>query len=197
MTFDRGSGAVLELSASDEAESAVCLEDPVAIGRTSPARDTELLTPRGQAPARLPGRGGERFGDGTRSVRLCHHIVAVREARAAIVADLHQRAIRLEIIEEAESVVAELVANAVRHARPLADGCVRVRWKVKAGAVEVEVRDGGSDTMPRPARPAPLALHGRGLRIVRSMAHEWGVQDETNGRTVWAALGGPSRRRAG
>ena len=37
---------------------------------------------------------------------------------------------------------------------------------------------------------------GRGLRIVRSLAHERGVTDERNGRTVWASLGGPSRRRA-
>lgn len=197
MTFDRGSSAVLEASAPDDTESQVCVEDSIAAGRMSPARDAELLAPRGQTPTRLADRAGDRCGDGTRSVRLCHHIVAVRESRAAIVADLYQRGVRIEVIEEAESVVAELVANAVRHARPLADGCVRVRWKVKAGAVEVEVRDGGSETMPRPARPAPLALHGRGLRIVRSMAHEWGVQDETNGRTVWAALGGPSRRRAG
>ncbi|MDO5711207.1 MAG: ATP-binding protein [Micrococcales bacterium] len=123
--------------------------------------------------------------------------MAVREARATIVADLRERRICPDIIDEAESVIAELVGNAIRHARPLADGCVRIRWKVKAGAVEVEVRDGGSDSTPRAARPSPMALRGRGLRIVRSMAHEWGVQDEGNGRTVWAALGGPSRRRAG
>nr|WP_246308670.1 ATP-binding protein [Kineosphaera limosa] len=128
---------------------------------------------------------------------MTHTLVSVRESRSTLVRDLTDRGVSTTVIEEAESVVAELVANAVRHARPLADGCVRLRWKVKGGAVEVEVRDGGSETEPRPLRTSPLAVHGRGLRIVRSMAHEWGVLDESNGRTVWAALGGPSRRRAG
>lgn len=136
-------------------------------------------------------------GDGTRSVRLGHRARSAPEARHLLVEDLRVRGITEDVIEEAESVVAELVSNAVRHARPLPDGCVRIRWKVKAGAVEVEVRDGGSESTPRPVRPSPWALRGRGLRIVRSMAHEWGVQEESNGRTVWAALGGPSRRRAG
>ena len=136
-------------------------------------------------------------GDGTRTVRLSHEIGSVRTARRLLVPDLLSREVPLVVVEEAESVVAELVANAIWHARPLPDGCVRIRWKVKAGAVEVEVRDGGGETSPKPLRTSPWALRGRGLRIVRSMAHEWGVQDESNGRTVWAALGGPSRRRAG
>lgn len=138
-----------------------------------------------------------RAGDGTRSVRLPHELFSVREARTILVTDLAARSISVAVVEEAESVVAELVANAVRHARPLADGCVRIRWKVKNGLVEVEVRDGGGVTTPRPLRSSPWAVNGRGLRIVRSLAHEWGVQDEANGRTVWAALGGPSRRRTG
>ena len=112
-----------------------------------------------------------------------------------LVSDLGRRGVPQVTVEEAESVVAELFVNAVQHASPLPDGCVRVHWKVKAGAVEVEVRDGGGDTEPRPNRPSVWATRGRGLRIVRSLAHEWGVQEERNGRTVWAALGGPSRRR--
>lgn len=152
-------------------------------------------TSGGAPTTALPDAPG--VGDGTRSVRLPHELFSVREARQVLVADLRARGVDLELVEEAESVVAELVANAARHARPLADGCVRVRWKVKNGLVEVEVRDGGSATTPRPVRSSPWAVRGRGLRIVRSMAHEWGVQDETNGRTVWAALGGPSRRRTG
>ncbi|MDO5628488.1 MAG: ATP-binding protein [Mobilicoccus sp.] len=133
--------------------------------------------------------------EGTKSVRVTHTHKAVREARSTITSDLTARGVDRMIIDEAEAVVAEFVANSVIHARPLADGCVRVRWKVKSGAVEVEVRDGGAATTPKPVRRSLWAVRGRGLRIVRSMAHEWGVQDERNGRTVWAALGGPSRRR--
>lgn len=133
--------------------------------------------------------------EGTKSVRVTHTHRAVREARSTISSDLAARGVDRLIIEEAEAVVAEFVCNPLIHARPLADGCVRIRWKVKSGAVEVEVRDGGASTTPKPVRRSLWAVRGRGLRIVRSMAHEWGVQDERNGRTVWAALGGPSRRR--
>src|SRR5450631_692164 len=62
--------------------------------------------------------------------------------------------------------------------------------------VEVEVTDGGGPTTPRPAPRSPLAAAGRGLRIVRSYAHEWGVHEDRGGRTVWVSLGGPSRRRS-
>lgn len=148
------------------------------------------------APASVPTPARQRTeGEGTRSLRVPHAAASVPAIRHVMVEDLRERGLRPTVIDEAETVVCELVANAVKHAKALPDGCVRVRWKVKAGAVEVEVSDGGGPTTPRPQPRAPWASGGRGLRIVRSMAHEWGVQDERHGRTVWAALGGPSRRR--
>lgn len=99
------------------------------------------------------------------------------------------------MVDEVELVVSELLGNAVRHASPLPDGRLRVRWEVKAGVVELEVTDGGASTVPVAREPAPFATSGRGLRIVRSLAHEWGVNDDDDGRTVWVTLGGPSRRR--
>jgi anti-sigma regulatory factor (Ser/Thr protein kinase) len=119
----------------------------------------------------------------------------VAQVRRAIVEDLEQRDVSALVVDEAEIVASELVSNAIRHARPLADGTLRVHWKVKAGVVEVEVTDGGSDTTPRPAPRTVWASSGRGLRIVRSLAHEWGVAEDRHGSTVWASLGGPSRRR--
>nr|WP_325048310.1 ATP-binding protein [Intrasporangium calvum] len=121
---------------------------------------------------------------------------AAPSIRKTLVADLASREVPGEVVEEAEIVVSELVANAIRHAKPLADGAIRVHWKVKNNVVEVEVTDGGGPTVPRPAPPTTWGPGGRGLRIVRSLAHEWGVLDEPNGRTVWASVGGPSRRRS-
>jgi serine/threonine-protein kinase RsbW len=118
------------------------------------------------------------------------------DARRALVSDLRTLEVDATVVDEAEIVISELVANAVRHAKPLADGTIRVHWTVKAGVVEVEVTDGGGPTTPRPAPPSLWAAHGRGLRIVRSLAHEWGVQEDRNGHTVWVSLGGPSRRRS-
>lgn len=130
-----------------------------------------------------------------RTVRIPWAPAAAPSIRRTLVADLASRQVPGEVVEEAEIVVSELVANAIRHAKPLSDGAIRVHWKVKNNVVEVEVSDGGGPSVPRPAPPATWAPGGRGLRIVRSLAHEWGVLEETNGRTVWASVGGPSRRR--
>lgn len=131
-----------------------------------------------------------------RTVRLDWSLESVPKIRHAIVDDLSDGTIEDDIISECEMVVSELVTNAIRHAKPLADGSIRVHWKVRAPRVEVEVTDGGSDDVPVPKPKAEWVNAGRGLRIVRSLAHEWGVTDERNGRTVWASLGGLSRRRA-
>lgn len=131
-----------------------------------------------------------------RTVRIQWTPSAAPKIRRDLVEDLLARGVTPEVIDEAEIVLSELVANAIRHARALADGSIRVHWKVKNNVVEVEVSDGGAPTVPRPAPPTTWAPGGRGLRIVRSVAHEWGVVDDPNGRTVWASIGGPSRRRS-
>ena len=119
-----------------------------------------------------------------------------REARRALVSSLRDLDVDATVVGEAEIVISELVGNAARHARPLPDGTIKVNWTVRAGVVEVEVTDGGGPTTPRPAPRALLAATGRGLRIVRGYAHEWGVHEDRAGRTVWVSLGGPSRRRS-
>jgi serine/threonine-protein kinase RsbW len=137
-----------------------------------------------------------RSGDSARTVRVPWRATSVSKVRRTLVEDLLTRDVPTVVVDEAEIVVSELVSNAIRHARPLSDGNLRVHWKVKAGVVEVEVTDGGSESSPRPAPRTIWAPSGRGLRIVRSLAHEWGVTEDRSGTTVWASLGGPSRRRS-
>jgi anti-sigma regulatory factor (Ser/Thr protein kinase) len=134
-------------------------------------------------------------GDGSKTIRVSWRAASVGSVRRSLVEDLEARGVSPAVIEEAEIVVSELLSNAIRHARPLSDGNLRVHWKVKAGVVEVEVTDGGGESAPRPAPRTLWAPSGRGLRIVRSLAHEWGVTEDRDGSTVWASLGGPSRRR--
>lgn len=119
-----------------------------------------------------------------------------RAARRALVSSLRDLEVDSTVVGEAEIVISELVGNAVRHAKPLPDGSIRVAWTVRHGVVEVEVTDGGGPTIPRPAPRCLMATSGRGLRIVRGLAHEWGVLEDRAGRTVWVSLGGPSRRRS-
>lgn len=131
-----------------------------------------------------------------RTLRVPQTASAVTRTRRALVEDLRSIAVCTQVVDEAEIVVSELLGNSVRHAAALPDGRIRVHWQVKAGVVEIDVTDGGGPTMPKLSTNSPYASSGRGLRIVRALAHEWGVEDEDgHGRTVWVTLGGPSRRR--
>src|SRR5262245_12705901 len=56
---------------------------------------------------------------------------------------------RDETRDDARLVVSELVGNSVRHARPLADGTMRVSWTpVDNCGVDIAVTDGGALTTP-------------------------------------------------
>ncbi len=130
-----------------------------------------------------------------RAVSMPFRPQSVFDVRHLIIDDLAPQLDRV-VVEEAAIIASELLSNALRHARPLEDRRLLIRWQVRGGVLDIEVTDGGSPYVVRPLRPAVLATYGRGLRIVRSLAHEWGVFEDADGRrTVWACLGGPSRRR--
>jgi anti-sigma regulatory factor (Ser/Thr protein kinase) len=97
------------------------------------------------------------------------------------------------LLDDVEVVISELLANAVRHARPLAGGALLVAWRLTGPTVIVKVTDGGSQgrvESPSEHRgTGVLAETGRGLRIIGELAADWGVIDHASGlRTVWAAL---------
>ncbi len=144
-------------------------------------------------PIDMSGAAGDGSGQ---VIRAPWSAASVAQVRHALVLDLEARQLPEQLIDEAEIVVSELVANAVRHATPLTDGTMRVKWKVRGTIVEIDVTDGGGTTSPRPAPRTVWSPTGRGLRIVRSLAHEWGVIEDRGAVTVWASLGGPTRRRA-
>ncbi|MBA2696843.1 MAG: ATP-binding protein [Actinobacteria bacterium] len=110
------------------------------------------------------------------------------QARYAFLTDVRGR-LSEERTRDAILVLSELVSNALRHARPLSDGNVRVMWRLQGDSVEVAVTDGGSSTRPREDAFSPSALGGRGLAIVNKISVEWGVQEMDSETTVWAALG--------
>ncbi|MFB6981194.1 ATP-binding SpoIIE family protein phosphatase [Streptomyces scopuliridis] len=83
-------------------------------------------------------------------------------------------------VETAQLLVSELVTNAVKHARSRRVGLRLVR----TDALLCEVIDD---------EPAPAALlnagrddeFGRGLRVVSTLAREWGSSSSAGGKTVW------------
>ena len=129
-------------------------------------------------------------------MRVAWQMSSAVDARRALVAELRAFGVDPVVVDEAEIVISELVTNAVRHAKPLADGKIRVSWSVRGSVVEIDVTDGGGPTTPRPAPRSVWSAGGRGLRIVGSLAHEWGVRENSSGNTVWASMGGPSSRHS-
>ncbi|MGW2212282.1 SpoIIE family protein phosphatase [Streptomyces sp. NPDC001781] len=95
-------------------------------------------------------------------------------------------ATRLE--EDATAVVSELVTNAVVHAGTE----IQVDWRLEeSGALVVEVHDHHPARAPRdPADDSPYEVseHGRGLRLVATLAESWGVTYRSGRKTVWARL---------
>ncbi len=93
-----------------------------------------------------------------------------------------------EACDDARLLISELVGNAVRHARPLADGTMHVTWATCEKGVAIAVTDGGSLTTPTRVDAAASDLAGRGLAIVETLAVDWWVESTRSRTTVHALL---------
>jgi anti-sigma regulatory factor (Ser/Thr protein kinase) len=135
----------------------------------------------------------ETGSDGaTRSWNLVvpHHAQGVRAARRSLTREL-TGAITANLLCDVVTVVAELLSNAVRHARPLPGGVIRLSWRLRratgnATVLEVRVTDGGAVTGPRVRDAGPRSVDGRGLGIVGTLARCWGTDRDASGHSVWA-----------
>lgn len=90
--------------------------------------------------------------------------------------------------DDARLVVSELVGNAVRHARPLADGTMQVSWGAGPTGLDIAVTDGGARTTPEKVDAGVSDLAGRGLAIVEVLASRWWVESSRSRTTVHALL---------
>jgi anti-sigma regulatory factor (Ser/Thr protein kinase) len=137
------------------------------------------------------------IGSGAQEVRATSVVLlpcaaaSVSIARQRLTADLSAAGVFGQAVGDAALVVSELLSNAIKHAWPLPGEKLQVTWMVERGSVEVAVRDGGSPTRPRPARPPVSSLGGRGLGIVEHLSNNWGVKTDGVGQTVWAVLPAP------
>jgi serine/threonine-protein kinase RsbW len=94
-----------------------------------------------------------------------------------------------ETVEDARVVVSELVANSVRHAKPLPDGSIVVSWSLDHDGVQLSVTDGGSSSRPRSLHAPSSALAGRGMSIVEVLAQRWWTERTASRSTVHVLLG--------
>jgi len=80
------------------------------------------------------------------------------------------------VVNDARLIVSELVGNAVRHASPLGEDAVLVRWRLEEDLLVLSVCDGGGPTAPARVLAAMDAVGGRGLAIVEALATAWWVE---------------------
>ena len=109
-------------------------------------------------------------------------------ARRRLIGDLSGAGVYEGTASDAGLVLSELISNALRHATPLPGGTFRVAWRLGRDSVEIEVSDGGSQTVPTVGDPVGSAVGGRGLGIVERLSLRWGVSDTGGETTVWAEL---------
>lgn len=128
------------------------------------------------------------------SIQLPHAAASVRSARRRLSSDLRRRGLTEDAIADAVLVLSEMLSNALKHARPLATGQIRVGWDVSTTSVELQVSDGGGPTRPYLQAPSLTSVGGRGLAIVATLCTEWGVRQDADMTTVWAML---AARRSG
>ncbi|MBZ6291264.1 SpoIIE family protein phosphatase [Streptomyces olivaceus] len=119
--------------------------------------------------------------------RLARDPAEVGRARAAVREQLHTWGLPGPAAS-AELMVSELVTNAVRHshARP-----VELRL-VRADTLLCEVDDDDHE-LPALRSAGPEDETGRGLRVVSTLAREWGASRTRAGKTVWFELTLPRR----
>ncbi|MEV7391420.1 SpoIIE family protein phosphatase [Streptomyces sp. NPDC091215] len=119
--------------------------------------------------------------------RLALDPAEVRRARAAVREQLHGWGLA-KLADPTELMVSELVTNAIRHShsRP-----VQLRL-IRGETLLCEVDD-DDHTLPTLLNTGPGDDTGRGLRVVSTLAREWGTSRTAAGKTVWFEL--TARRR--
>ncbi|GAB7004881.1 hypothetical protein JCM18899A_23540 [Nocardioides sp. AN3] len=107
------------------------------------------------------------------SRRLPHAPTASPLARHALRSYLGSLGAASDAIADAELVLGELVANAVMHGEPDADGMFEAAWRAFDDTIQISVHDEGHVKGLTPRHASPTALSGRGLEIVAHVCDRW------------------------
>ncbi|MFC8010991.1 ATP-binding protein [Streptomyces cinereoruber] len=132
------------------------LADDVKAAPTGPQRYSDGYSPRDTAPSRA-----------RHDVTLCLRTWGLDA-----------------LIDDAQLIVTELVANAVQHTRTRRIGVSVTRHPDRVRIVVTDT----SRTLPAPTPAAPEAEAGRGLFLVDQLTTRWGSKRFRTGKQVWAEL---------
>ncbi|GAB3012845.1 SpoIIE family protein phosphatase [Streptomyces pseudoechinosporeus] len=119
--------------------------------------------------------------------RLAPEPIEVSRARAVVREQLHEWGLN-SLVDQAELMVNELVANAVRHA-----GSRRIELRLVRGDTLLCEVDDDDHMLPTLLSTGPYDEYGRGLRVVSRLAREWGTSRSASGKTVWFEMTLPRR----
>lgn len=86
------------------------------------------------------------------------------------------------VLDDAELVVTELVANAVRYGRPP----LTLQISREGSALRIAVADSDIEHPPAPRDAGEFDTGGRGLRLVEALTVRWGCDIEGDRKLVWA-----------
>jgi anti-sigma regulatory factor (Ser/Thr protein kinase) len=107
---------------------------------------------------------------------------ARRWLEACLRAELRQQP-TIDVLDDALIIASELVTNAIN--APCSTG--RLGWRTDRRLLWLWVFDDGPG-WPQLRQPGPLDVHGRGLRIVRALATQFGTRRVAGGKESWATL---------
>ena len=95
---------------------------------------------------------------------------AVPAARRALADALARAGVPAPAAADAGLVLTELLANAIQHGSPRADGSLGVAWQIAVDEIVLEVSDGGPTARAEKPDAAPGESGGRGLVLVRALS---------------------------
>ena len=176
-------------SVSTAPRSAPTPRGPTSPSPTPAAPATLVPKPRAAAPppeaSPAPVRPDPGRAEPLDEIELRAVHASVPQARAFMRALVTTRAVQ-HVRDDAEVLVSELVANAVRHAAaPASTLTLRV---LRAGdRLRIEVHD-PSPFPPRGRRVDLMDETGRGWFLVAAIADRHGTEQTASGRSVWCEL---------